>query len=143
MSNIIKKYKSLPIQVKAAFWFTVCSAVQSGCKFLAMPVLVRLLTTEEYGIYSVFLSWIQIVSLFATLNMHCGVFNNAMFRFPDDRSRYTSSAQSVSISATFVCLVIYLLFHNYINELFGLPGNFSMLIFIQLLFTEGFPVWSC
>lgn len=142
MSNIIKKYKSLPIQVKAAFWFTVCSAVQSGCKFLAMPVLVRLLTTEEYGIYSVFLSWIQIVSLFATLNMHCGVFNNAMFRFPDDRSRYTSSAQSVSISATFVCLVIYLLFHNYINELFGLPGNFSMLIFIQLLFTEGFPVWS-
>lgn len=140
--KILNKYKSFPVQVKAAFWFTICSAVQNGCKFLAMPVLVRLLTTEEYGIYSVFLSWMSIISIFATLNMQAGVFNNAMFKFPNKRSEYTSSAQSISITATLICFAVYILFHDFWNGLFGLPGNLSVLIFIQLLFTEGFLVWS-
>lgn len=140
--KILKKYHDLPVQVKAAFWFTVCSAVQSGCKFLAMPVLVRLLTTEEYGVYSVFLSWIQIIMIFATLNMHAGVFSKAMFKFENGRNEYTSSAQSISISATLICLAVYLLFRNSWNSLFGIPWDYCIIIFVQLLFTEGFLVWS-
>lgn len=142
LKKILNKYRNFPVQVKAALWFTICSAVQNGCKFLAMPVLICLLTTDEYGIYSVFLSWIQIISIFATLNMHCGVFNNAMFKFRNNRSEYTSSAQSVSLTATFICFAIYIIFNDFWNNLFGLPSEFAVLIFVQLLFTEGFLVWS-
>ena len=108
--NILSKYKSLPTQVKATIWFVACQAIQSGCRFLAMPFLVRLLTTEQYGIYSVFLSWLQIITLFATLNLHCGVYNNAMYKFPDRRSSYTSASQSLSVVCTFLCFGIYLIF---------------------------------
>ena len=90
MISFIKKCNLHSINhIKVAFGFLVCQAVQSGCKFLSMPFLVRLLTSEQYGTYSVFLSWLQIITLFATLNLHGGVFNNAMYKYPDHRSNYT------------------------------------------------------
>lgn len=140
--KILSKYKNLPTQVKATIWFVACQAVQSGCKFLSMPFLVRLLTSEQYGIYSVFLSWLQIITLFATLNLHAGVYNNAMYKFPDQRSSYTSASQSLSAICTFACLAIYLLFQNAWDSLFGIEPIYTILIFIQLLFTESFMLWS-
>ena len=140
--KILSNYKNSPTQVKATIWFVACQAVQSGCKFLSMPFLVRLLTSEQYGIYSVFLSWLQIITLFATLNLHCGVYNNAMYKFPDRRSSYTSASQSLSAICTFACLAIYLLFQNTWDSLFGIEPIYTVLIFIQLLFTESFMLWS-
>lgn len=142
MKNLINKYTNLPTQVKATIWFVACQAIQSGCRFLAMPFLVRLLTTEQYGIYSVFLSWLQIITLFATLNLHCGVYNNAMYKFPDQRSSYTSASQSLSVVCTLVFFVIYLLFQNAWDMLFGIRPLYIVLIFVQLLFTESFMLWS-
>ena len=142
MKNLINKYTNLPTQVKATIWFVACQAVQSGCKFLSLPFLVRLLTTEQYGIYSVFLSWLQIITLFATLNLHCGVYNNAMYKFPDQRSSYTSASQSLSVVCTLVFFVIYLLFQNAWDMLFGIRPLYIVLIFVQLLFTESFMLWS-
>ena len=140
--KILSKYKNLPTQVKATIWFVACQAVQSGCKFLSMPFLVRLLTSEQYGIYSVFLSWLQIITLFATLNLHCGVYTNAMYKFPDNRSSYASASQSLSVVCTSACLAIYLLFQNAWDSLFGIEPIYTILIFIQLLFTESFMLWS-
>ena len=140
--KILSKYKNLPTQVKATIWFVACQAVQSGCKFLSMPFLVRLLTSEQYGIYSVFLSWLQIITLFATLNLHCGVYNNAMYKFPEQRSSYTSASQSLSVVCTFICLAVYLLFRNAWDSLFGIEPIYTVLIFVQLLFTESFMLWS-
>ncbi len=142
MVKIISEYKKLPTQVKATIWFVACQAVQSGCKFLAMPFLVRLLTPEQYGIYSVFLSWTQIVTLFATLNLHGGVYNNAMFKYPDDRSGYTSSSQSLSAVCTVICFVVYIIFRSFFNNLFGMEPLYIILMFVQLLFTESFLLWS-
>lgn len=140
--NVSLKYKQLPTQVKATIWFVACQAIQSGCQFFAMPVLVRLLTPEQYGIYSVFLSWLKIVMLFSTLNLHFGVYNNAMFKYPDDRSGYTSSSQSLSAVCTVICFAVYLIFRSFFNNLFGMEPLYIILMFVQLLFTESFMLWS-
>lgn len=140
--GLLEKYRGLPLSVKAGFWFTVCSAVQNGASFLSMPFLVRLLTTEEYGIYSVFRSWINIISIFATLKMCTEVFNNAMYKYPDRRDEYTSAAQSVSITGVTICFIVYLALKDVWNVVFGLPGKYSLLIFIQLFFTESYAVWT-
>ena len=146
MSTLINKlaikYKSLPLQVRATFWFLFCNAFQSGCRFLAMPFLVRLLNTEEYGIYSVFLSWGSIITIFATLNLHAGVYNNAMYKYPDRRDGYTSASQSLSVVLTAGCFAVYCLFRGFWDELFGLEPGLTVAIFIQLLFTESFLLWS-
>lgn len=138
----LDKYRSLPLAVKAAFWFVVCSAVQNGAKFLSMPILVRLLRPDEYGIYSVFLSWTNIVAIFATLKMETEVYNNAMFSFSDAKDEYTSSAQSISVTGVTLFLILYLLFPTFWSNIFGLPPEIAVMIFVQLLFTEGFLMWT-
>ncbi len=140
--KLIVKYNYFPKQVKATIWFVACQAVQSGCKFLAMPLLVRLLTTEQYGIYSVFLSWLQIITLFATLNLHGGVFNNAMYKYPARRNSYTAASQSLSAVCTLTCFAVYLLFHGTWDRFLGIRPLYIILIFVQLLFTESFFVWA-
>ena len=142
MLKIIDRYKHLPIQLKATAWFVVCQVVQNGCSFFSMPVLVRMLTTEEYGILSVFKSWISIITIFATLNLHGGVYNNAMLKYQDNRDKYTAASQSISITTTFICTLTYLFFSSFWDSLFGLEPKYSILIFIQLFFTEGYMLWS-
>ena len=142
VQKIANKYKSLPIQLKATVWFIVCQAVQSGCKFFTMPFLVRLLTPDQYGIYSVFLSWISIFTIFTTLNLHAGVYNNAMLKYKDNRDKYTAASQSISIAATLICAIVYFFFSDFWDTLFGLAPQYSILIFVQLLFTEGYLLWS-
>ena len=142
VQKIANKYKSLPIQLKATVWFIVCQAVQSGCKFFTMPFLVRLLTPDQYGIYSVFLSWISIFTIFTTLNLHAGVYNNAMLKYKNNRDKYTAVSQSISIIATLFCAAVYFAFSGFWDILFGLEPQYSILIFVQLLFTEGYLLWS-
>lgn len=142
VKRIIQKYKFLSIQLKATIWFVICQATQSGCRFFTMPILVRLLTPEQYGIYNVFLSWINIITIFATLNLHCGVYNNAMLKYGDNRDKYTASTQSISIVLTLICAAVYFIFGNFWDSLFGLERQYSLMIFVQLLFTEGFMLWS-
>ena len=54
--NITSKYRSLSIQARAAFWFTICSFLQKGISFITVPIFTRLMSTEEYGTYTVYLS---------------------------------------------------------------------------------------
>lgn len=143
LNRIVKRYRLIPIPVRASLWFVVCSVIQNGCKFLSMPFLVRLLTTEEYGVYSVFLSWTSILSIFTSLNLHAGVCNNAMHKYPNRRNAYISASQSLAITVTTVIFVFYLpLSHLIDREVLGLEHGFVLLIFLQLLFTEGFQLWT-
>ncbi len=142
LKNLIEKYRALPVTVKAGFWFVVCSAVQNGAKFLSMPILVRILTAEEYGIYSVFLSWINIVAVFATMRMETGVYNNAMFKYHESRDEYTACAQSVSITGVLFFFAVYLISPSFWSEAFGLPIKIAVMIFVNLLFMEGYSIWT-
>lgn len=142
IKKILEMYRALPIPTRATAWFVVCSAVQNGTKFLSMPILTHLMTIEQYGVYNVFLSSINIVTIIATLFLHEAVFNNAMFKYPDDRSGFVSSAQNLSFTVTVICAIIYFPLRRFFNELFGLPTEYMLMIFAQLLFIEVFLMWS-
>ena len=142
MKKILDRYRSIPTPARASLWFIICSAVQNGCRFLAMPLLVRLLTTEQYGIYSVFLSWTSIISIFTTLNLHAGVYNNAMLKYPERRNEYTSASQSLAMVVTGIVFLVYCLFSQWIDSFLGLEHGLVLLVFLQIFFTEGFQLWS-
>lgn len=142
LRKLFEKYQTIPLPVKATFWFAVCNAIQSGCKFLAMPFLIRVLTTEEYGTYSVFLSWTQLLTVFATLHLHAGVFNNALFKYPDRRDQSTSVMQSLAMVLTAVTFALYLMFTPFWDRLFDMDRWITLMIFVQLFFTESFLLWS-
>ena len=97
MNKYIEKYKSMSVQARAALWFVACSFLQKGISFITVPIFTRLLSTDQYGTYSLYLSWLQILTIFTSLYLYNGVLDNAMAKFKDDRDRYISSMQGLTL----------------------------------------------
>lgn len=138
----LSKYNNLGAPVKATIWFTFCSFLQKGISMITTPLFTRLLTTEQYGVYSVYQSWYSILSIVLTLSIASGVFNNGMVKYADHREEYISSIQGLIIVSTSVFLAIYLLAKDLWNSLLGLSTFFVSLIFLQCFFEASFAFWS-
>ncbi len=142
IKNLLNKYKSIPVAAKASLWFAVCSIVQKGISLITIPLFTRLLTTEQYGEFSVYQSWYQIINVFATLNLSLGVFNNGMTKYPVERSKYMSAMQGLSTVVTTLLFCVYLPFKDFINELTGLSTLLMITIFAECLMIPALSFWT-
>ena len=136
------RYKKMPIQVKASLWYAICSFFQKGISFIVVPVYVRLLSTAEYGEWSVFQAWRDILIIFASLNLYAGVYTKTLVDNKDDRDRYTSSMQGLGTLISLVLLCIYYLNHNWCNNQIGLTTPYMILLFIFFIVHPGFAFWT-
>lgn len=140
--NLLKKYKNTPVQAKASLWYTVCNILQRGISFIILPIYVRVLTTAEYGQYSLFQSWKEILIIFATLNLYCGVFTKAMVDYKGERAKYTSCMQGLSTIITTVVFVIYILGRSFWDSVFLMDSVTMFLLFAYFIFFPAFSFWS-
>ncbi len=136
------KYDNISSPVKASVWFTVCNFLQKGINMLTLPIFTRILTTEEYGIFTIYQSWYNILTIFATLNLSAGVFNNGMIKYENEKEKYTSALNGLSITVTSLLFFVYLLGHSFFNRLLGLPTLLVVAMFIELLFVPAYSLWS-
>lgn len=118
--TLIKKYNSLSVTLKASIWFLVCTFMQKGISVITTPIFTRLLTTEEYGQYSVFESWYGIIVIFVTLNISSGVYMQGLVKFDEDRAQFTSSLQGLTLTLFFFWSIIYFCFKDFWNNCFSL-----------------------
>lgn len=142
MTGIIKKYKNLPDGVKASLWFTICSILQKGISFITVPIFTRMLSTEEYGVISLFGSWQSVLSIFATLNLSYQIFNNGMVKYENDRDGYTTAMLGLSNLTTTILFVVYLIFRVPLNKLFDLPTSSIIFMFIGFFFSAATSLWT-
>ena len=88
IKKVLSKYNDLPVQVKASTWFLICSFLANGISFLTTPIFTRLLTTDEYGQYSIFNSWLTILTPIVCLNLYYGVCVQGMVKFEEERNKF-------------------------------------------------------
>ena len=142
MKNLINKYKNLPVPIKATLWFLVASFLQKGIQALTTPIFTRLLSTSEYGQFSVFNSWLGIVSVIVSLNVWGGIYQQGLVKFSDNKKIFSSSLQGLTLTLTVGWTIIYLLLHDFWNELFGLT-TVQMLAMLVLVWTSSvFNFWA-
>ena len=132
----------MPVQVKASLWYTVCNFFQKGISFIVVPIYVRLLTTAEYGEWSVFQSWRDILIIFASLNLYAGVYTKTLVDNKSDRDRYTSSMQGLGTIISLVLLILYFITHNWCNRKLGLTTPYMLLLFFYFIVYPGFAFWT-
>ena len=142
IDNLRNWYFDLPLAVKSTVWFVICNILQRGISLISTPIFTRLLTTEQYGVYSVYQSWYNIIAVFATLNLYCGVFNNGLTKFSNDKSRFTSAMQGLSTTITLIIAIIYGFGFSFWNSVFKMDPIYVVLIFIELLFVPAFQFWA-
>lgn len=142
LSKAWNKYKRFPVQVRASFWFLICSFLQKGISVITTPIFTRLLSTAEYGQYSVFDSWLKIVTIFVSLHLYSGVYIQGLVKFSDDRRRYSSSLQGLTLLLCVGWTVVYLLFHEYWNRLFTLTTVQMLAMLVMIWATAAFNLWA-
>ena len=143
MQTILERYKGLPAQVKASFWFLICAFLQKGISFITTPIFTRLLTTAEYGQYNVFNSWMSILSVIVTLNLSYGVYVRGLVTFESERNKFSSSLQGLTLTLVAAWTAVYLLFSEFWNQITGLT-TLQMLLMLQMMWTTAvFSFWSC
>ena len=142
MNKLREKYQQISPPVKASVWFTLCSVFQKGISFITTPIFTRILTTEQYGTFSVYNSWYSIISVFATLNLSAGVYNNCMTKYPNQKKEITSTFQGLSTTVTCLLFVVYLSSMDFWNNIFQLSSIFVVTMFLELLFVPAYSFWT-
>lgn len=142
MNKLITRYKQLPVTVKASLWFVICSVLQKGIAFLTTPIFTRLMSTEQYGQVTVYNSWVEVFTIFATLNLFYGVYNNALTKYPDDKDVATSSMQGLCTTVTLSMFCLYLIFQEWINRFTGMTTIMTCFLFAEVLFVPAFRFWA-
>ena len=137
-----KKYDSLPIEVKAVIWYTACNMAQKAIGVLVVPILTRLFTTSEYGVYSVFISWLEIFEIIVTLRLSAGAYIVGLVKFEDDKYKYTASLESLTLVITTFFLGIYWIFRDFVNSVTDLDTSLSLLLFGLLYITPIINFWK-
>lgn len=142
LTDLLKKYNSLPIQVTASFWFLICSFLQKGISVLTTPIFTRLLTTTEYGRFNIFNSWLGILTIFVTMNLYQGVYTQGLIKFDREQNIFSSSLQGLTVVLVSAWTVMYLLFRNFWNELFSLTTLQMLAMILMIWATAVFSFWA-
>ena len=142
ISKLRDKYYSFSLQAKAAIWYTICNLLQKGISLIAVPIYTRILTPEQYGSYTVFLSWLEIFEIVATFRLSWGGFMVGLTKYDADRDRYTSSVQGLGFTVTSIALLIYLAIPKIIDRVTGMSFGLTLLIFALLYTMPPITFWS-
>ncbi len=142
MKKICRKWKLIPIEMKVSVSYAVCSILQKCLSIITLPLFTRLLTTEQYGQYSIYTSWSAIIVIFITLNLPYGSFSTAMMKFEKDRNGYIASVQGITLLLGVVFLMIYLPFRNVWNSLLELPTPLIILMVTEIITTCSMQCWN-
>lgn len=142
INKLRDKYRNFPIQAKASLWFLFCSFLQKGVATITTPIFTRLLSVAEYGEFSVFSSWMQIISIFVTLNLFYGVYTQGLIKFDKEQNVYSSSLQGLTLTLVILWGGIYFLFQEFWNHLFSL-STFKMVSMLLIIWTSAvFQFWA-
>ena len=93
--------------VKAGIGYTIGNFFVKGIVFLTLPLFSRIMTTAEFGVYNVFISYEAILYVLIGLAIDLSL-QSANIDFNDSINRYVSSVTLIYIfNALFFCVFIF------------------------------------
>lgn len=95
--------------LKAGLGYTVGNMLVKGLSFLAIPLFARLMTVEDFGIYSTFSSYVMIMTVLAGFTLHTSV-RNAKLDYDERTGSYCSSVTLLVIGNSLLLLALSLAF---------------------------------
>ena len=142
LNVVLEKYRNSPKEVKASLWFLVCSFLQKGISFITTPIFTRIMTTEEYGEFGTFNSWMNIVMVIVTLDLSAGVYTQGIVKYEKNRTSFTSSIQGLTLCLSLIWTLVYSVFSEFFNNLLSLTTlqMYSMLLIVWS--TSVFSIWA-
>ncbi len=134
------KYKNMPAPVQAALWFTICSFLQRGITMITTPFFTRLLSTEEYGLYSTYLSWESVLILIVTLSLYKAMMN--LYVKYEDHDRVLSAVCGLELLISGAWAIIGCIFCQPLSRLLKISPVLVCCLFLSFVFSSVLQCWS-
>lgn len=141
-THFSEKYNNISPAVRASFWFLLANILQKSIMIILTPIFTRIMSTEQYSQYALFQSWETVITVFATLNISVYATSKALADFEQDRKNYIVSAESLTVVLSTVVFLAYLLLHFVFNKANFFPEWIMVLMFVDIVFTTFFTIWS-
>lgn len=142
VKDIKNKFEGLPLPVKVSVIYLICNLLRKGVAFFAVPVYTRMVSTEQYGIYTLYQSWESILVIFATLNMWNYLYNNGMVKFEGRKDDFASALTGLGLVVTCIVGIICFSFSNLLYKSSGLSSLLLVLMFVEFIFRPAYEYWS-
>lgn len=126
-----KRISHFNIPALAGIWYTLSSLIERTSAIIFTPIYTRLLSPEQYGIYSIYTGFMGILTVFATLEISGGAIYRGLEEFKE-KDKFICSAMGLITLSTAVTLFVYVLFHFRINGFTGLGTTLTLILFFQV-----------
>ncbi len=137
----MKKFNSLSKEVKASLVYTICGIITKCISFLTLPLFTRLLTTEEYGLTTIYNSTLALFIIFTSLQLPYGSFSTAMIKYKNDRWSYLWTVTEITGILSFLFIIITSVFDSFFVSVFDIPGKLFLFMAIEMFFSTIQSAW--
>lgn len=117
---------------KAGIGYTIGNILIRGMAFITLPIFTRLMSTEDYGLYTTYVSYESIITLVLGLGLHASL-KAAKVEFKERIDEYVSDMLIITVLFNILIFSIVFPFRNYIGAFFGFEGYIVLLMLFQAL----------
>lgn len=97
------------------------------------PIFTRLLSPDEFGIYSLYVSLMGIFTVLTTFEISGSVTYRGLAKFESEgAAEYISSALGAIFTLNIGSLALYIIFRNYFNDITSLSTPLTVFLFLQV-----------
>ena len=82
--------------VRAGIAYTIGNVLLRGIAFLTLPIFTRILTTQEFGLFNVYVSYETILTIFSGVCLY-GSLRTAWYDYRTSFDQYVSSILTLSL----------------------------------------------
>lgn len=136
------RYNSMNAPAKAAVWFVICNVLNKGISLLATPILTRIMSTDQYGSFSVFQSWVSIMTIFCTLNLFSGAYGRGRLDFKGEEMQLESSLLALSTLLTLALFAVFCMAPDFWSSLMGISPFLIVLLFVEIALNSAANFWT-
>lgn len=116
--------------IKAGIGYTIGNYLIKGLSFLTIPIFVRLMTVEDYGLYSVYLSYESVLCIILGLALHTS-FKNAKLKYKTKFNQYISTCIIIAIINFFFWIFFLNIFFIFLKNVVPFPRMIINLLILH------------
>lgn len=128
MNNIKKSNKSF---LSSSIIYVLGSFLTSGLAFITTPIFTRLLTPEDYGITSVFATWVSVFTIFIGVQSASTIATAHIHFRKEEFNQYLSSILFLSTMSFLIIGSICFIFKYQIASLLNLSIGLLVILILQ------------
>ena len=119
--------------IKAGSWYTFTNFFVKGLAFITIPIFTRILSTEDYGLVSLYNTWVLILSIVIGLSLNESI-RRGKYDFPEEYDQFSSSITALTVIIFSGFFMLFGLLKTSMQSILG----FSDLLFYMMLFQAYF-----